>query len=209
MTSGSSSHPTPSLADPRNDVRAMWATRRPPSVILLLAATAMVIPFPVHGAMNASAADMVFAPLTYAHASQTVSGSLTLEATDTGTTTVLGTTNAGWNVTIQASPFVYSGPNSGTPIPAANLAITAAQPPTRVAGQPVSSTGGPRATGVTGSLDVARKTLQADGPTGTLLRTYYGIGTYRQVINVSLVVPGRSRAGTYASTLTVTMAVGP
>lgn len=149
---------------------------------------------------------MAFPPLSYSHGTQTVTGSLTLDATDTGS--LIGT-NAGWNVTLQSSAFTYSGANSGTPIPAVNLAITTSHPPTRLAGQEIDSSGGPRTTNVTGTLDVARKTLQADGPSGVLVRTHYGIGTYRQIVDVTLAVPAQSRAGTYTSTLTVTMSAGP
>lgn len=165
-------------------------------------------PLAALGALTASVADATFGPLAYSHAQQVRTGTLALTATDTGTAG-LGLINSGWNVTILASNFAYSGPNGGTPIPASNLSITTAQPPVRVSGQAISPTGGPRTTNVTGALNVARKTLQADGPTGTILLTYYGIGTYTQAINVSLVVPGQTRAGTYTATLTVTMSAGP
>jgi hypothetical protein len=143
--------------------------------------------------------------VTYSHANQTTSTSLTLTATDTGQCLIV-CTNQGWNVTLLASAFAYSGTNNGTPIPAANLAITNAHPPT---GDAIDATHGPRTTNVTGALNVSRKTLQADGPTGTLIKTYYGIGTYQQAIDVNLVVPGLTRAGTYTTTLTVTISAGP
>ena len=179
------------------------------SLLLLTPVMSLCAPASVWAALSASVADMAFPALSYSHGAQSVTGSLTLDATDTGSGGLLGTTNAGWNVTIQSSALAYSGPNAGTAIPAANLAITAAHPPTWLSGQQISPSGGPRTTNVTGSLDVARKTLQADGPSGVLVRTYYGIGTYRQIIDVSLSVPGQSRAGTYTSTLTVTMSAGP
>lgn len=169
------------------------------------AAILAACPLAVLGALSASVADVTFGQITYSHAQQAQSGTLSLTATDTG---FLGT-NSGWNVTLSSSAFAYSGPNSGTPIPAANLAITTAHPPIRISGQAISPSGGPRTTNVTGALNVARKTLQADGPTGTIVLTYYGIGTYSQAIDVSLVVPGQSRAGTYTATLTVTMSAGP
>lgn len=165
-------------------------------------------PLAALGALSASVADATFGPIAYSHAPQVQTGTLTLTATDTGTGG-LGLTNAGWNVTLLSSAFSYSGPNAGTPIPAANLSITTAQPPTQISGQAISPVGGPRTTNVTGALNVARKTLQADGPTGFIILTYYGIGTYSQVIDVSLLVPGQSRAGTYTATLTVTMSAGP
>jgi hypothetical protein len=186
-------------------------TRTLLAVLMIIAATA--IPTPVWAALNASVADLTLAAVPYSHADQTTSGSLTLTAQDTGREQcillVCSTVNDGWNVTLQASAFIYSGPHNGTAIPAANLVITTAHPPTRVSGQQISATGGPRTTNVTGALDVARKTLQADGPSGGLTPTYYGIGTYQQAIDVSLAVPGGSRAGTYTTTLTVTMSAGP
>lgn len=165
-------------------------------------------PLAVLGALSASVADLTFGQITYSHAQQVQTGTLTLTATDTGTAG-LGLVNAGWNVTLLSSAFAYSGPNAGTPIPAGNLSITTAGSPARISGQAISPTGGPRTTNVTGALNVARKTLQADGPTGTTLLTYYGIGTYTQPIGVSLTVPGQTRAGTYSATLTVTISAGP
>jgi hypothetical protein len=171
---------------------------------IAVAAILAIGPVTALGALSASVADLAFGQITYSHAQQVRSGTLTLTSTDTG---LLGT-NSGWNVTVLSSAFAYSGPNSGTPIPAANLAITTAQPPTRVSGQAISPVGGPRTTNATGALNVARKTIQADGP-GGVLGPYYGIGTYSQAIDVSLVVPAQARAGTYTATLTVTISSGP
>ena len=165
-----------------------------------------VAPFAALGALSASVADLTFGQITYSHAQQVQTGTLTLTATDTG---VAGLINSGWNVTLLSSAFSYTGPNSGSPIPASNLAITSAGSPVRISGQAISPTGGPRTTNVTGALNVARKTIQADGPTGFIVLTYYGIGTYTQPIGVSLTVPGQTRAGTYSATLTVTISAGP
>ncbi len=171
---------------------------------------AVATPRPIWAALTASVADAALPAAPYSHANQITSGSLTLSARDTGRQECIlllcSTTNDGWNVTVRASSFAYSGPNNGTAIPAANLAITNARPPTWVSGQAISSDGGPRTTHVTGTLDVARKTLQADAPNAG---TEYGIGEYRQVVDVSLTVPGQSRAGTYTTTLTVTISAGP
>lgn len=173
----------------------------------LWVATTLGMPTSTSAALSASIADLVFPAVSYSHDPQTSSGSLTLTATDTGT--LLGSVNEGWNVTVESSSFVYGGPNAGPDIPADQLAITTAHPPTRASGQAVSPVGGPRTTGVTGALDVARKTMQADGPTGVPTPTYYGIGTYEQVIDVILAIPARARAGTYTATLTVTISAGP
>jgi hypothetical protein len=170
-------------------------------------AVAVVAPGATLGALSASVANLALGQVTYSHAPQVQTGTLTLTATDTGTGG-LGITNDGWNVTLLSSAFAYSGPNSGTPIPAANLSITAARAPTVISGQAISPVGGPRTTNVTGSLNVTRKTVQADAPTPFPPATY-GIGTYAQAIDISLLVPGQSRAGTYTATLTVTIAAGP
>jgi len=167
----------------------------------------IVAPGATLGALSASVADLALGQVAYSHAPQVQTGTLTLTATDTGTGG-LGLTNNGWNVTILSSALAYSGPNGGTPIPAANLSITTAHPPTVISGLAISPVGGPRTTSVTGGLDVARKTVQADAPTIVPPATF-GIGTYSQAIDVSLLVPGQSRAGTYTATLTVTIAAGP
>lgn len=182
-------------------------------LVVLVAAAALAFPAAASAALSASVADLALPAVSYSHSDQATSGNLTLTAQDTGrqecVLLVCSTVNDGWNVTIQASAFSYSGPNNGTAIPAANLVITTAHPPSRVSGQEISSTAGPRTTNVTGTLDVSRKTLQADGPSGDLTPTYYGIGTYEQMIDVSLTLPGRSRVGTYTTTLSVTMSAGP
>jgi hypothetical protein len=168
---------------------------------------AIVAPGTTFGALSASVADLALGQVTYSHASQVQTGTLSLTATDTGTGG-LGLTNSGWNVTLLSSALAYSGPNGGTPIPAANLSITTGRVPTVISGQAISPVGGPRTTNVTGSLNVARKTVQADAPTSIPPATF-GIGTYAQAVDVSLLVPGQSRAGTYTATLTVTIAAGP
>lgn len=165
-------------------------------------------PLTALAALSASVGDLDLGEITYSHAPKTRAGTLTLTASDTGTAG-LGVANAGWNVTLVSSDLAYIGPHAGGPIPAGNLSITTAHPPTRVAGQQISATGGPRTTNASGALDVPRKTLQADGPTGVLELTYYGIGTYEQAIDITLLVPGQTRAGMYSATLTVTMSAGP
>lgn len=110
---------------------------------------------------------------------------------------------AGWSVTILSSAFAYTGPHGGTSIPAANLSITDARGPVVVSGQAIDAGGGPKVppSGATGTLDVARKTIQAD--------VGYGGGTYTQELAVSFIVPADSRAGTYTAILTVTASAGP
>ena len=189
--------------DPPTRVRL----RRLALSVIGVCAFAAAAPGATLGALSASLADLAFGQVAYSHAAQVQTGTLTLTAIDTGTAG-LGLSNNGWNVTLQSSALAYSGPNGGAAIPAANLSITTARAPLRVAGLAISPAGGPRTTGVSGALDTARKTMQADGPI-VIPPTFFGIGTYTQAIDVSLLVPGQSRAGTYTATLTVTIAAGP
>jgi hypothetical protein len=115
--------------------------------------------------------------------------------------------NAGWNVTIQSSAFLWTagsgGASTGTDIPAANFALTSAAVPTMTAGQAVNVTAtfGPEVGASTGTLDAARKVIQT-GPT-------YGNGTYTQALGVALLIPAHSAAGTYTGTLTTTITAAP
>ena len=149
-------------------------------------------------ALSASVANLTLPAVTFAHGAQISSGTMTLTATDTSLVVGLG-----WNVTIQASPFVYSGSFGGTNIPAANFSLTAAAAPTLVSGQAVDAANGPKvpATSPLGTLDVARKVLQANA--------LYGVGTYTQQLGVSLMIPAQARTGTYTTNLTTTISVGP
>jgi hypothetical protein len=134
--------------------------------------------------------------VTSSHVTQTTTGTMTLTVTDSAP-------GDGWNVTVLSSALAYSGVHGGTSIPAANLSITEARSPALVSGQAIDPEGGPTvpSSAATGSLDGARKTVQA--------KVGYGGGTYTQELMVSLVVPANSRAGTYTATLTVTASVGP
>ncbi|MCA1840080.1 MAG: hypothetical protein LC723_07100 [Actinobacteria bacterium] len=151
----------------------------------------------VAGTRTASNTNLTLGSATYAHTGQTSSGTLTLTSDDSSGT------GLGWNVTILSSAFVYSGTNSGTNIPASSFSITAAGTPAMTAGQAVDAVGGPKvpASGSTGTLDSARKTIQA-------LATF-GQGTYTQANSVSLTIPADSRAGTYTGTLTTTISAAP
>ena len=149
------------------------------------------------GTLTASNANLTLANVAYSHAVQTSTGSMTLTADDsTGS-------GAGWNVTILSSAFVYTGANSGTNIPAANFSLTSAATPVMTAGQAVDATGGPKVPAVSpvGTLDAARKTVQANAG--------FGVGTYTQALAVTLSIPGQARAGTYTSTLTTTISAAP
>lgn len=162
----------------------------------LVATTALAIPAASRAAdPSATVADLALPPVAYSHAAQTSTGTMTLTI-DSATNT------AGWHVTILSSPFVYSGVNNGTNIPAANLSLDSAAAPVMTSGQAIDATGGPMVgANPAGTLDIARKTVQAQAA--------FGQGTYTQELNVSLSIPAQTAAGSYVGTLTVTAAVGP
>lgn len=172
-----------------------WRSRRL-ALVVLSAVAVLAAPSAVQAVLTASVADLNLPSVTSSHVAQTTTGTMTLTVTDSAA-------GAGWNVTILSSALAYSGANAGTSIPAANLSITEARSPALVSGQAIDPSGGPKVplSGTTGTLDVARKTIQAD--------VGYGGGTYTQDLGVSLVVPADSRAGTYTATLTVTASAGP
>jgi hypothetical protein len=152
------------------------------------------------GSRSASVADLALGAVAYSHTAGTKTGTMVLTADDsTGS-------NAGWNVTIQSSAFVWSagtgGASTGTNIPAANFSLTSAAAPVSTAGQAVD-TGGPKVptTSPVGTLDTARKVVQADAS--------FGNGTYTQDLGVSLAIPAQSAAGAYTGTLTTTISAAP
>lgn len=149
------------------------------------------------GTKTASVADLALAGAAYSHSAQAVAGTMTLTADDSSGS------GAGWNVTLLSSAFVYSGANGGTNIPAANFSITSAAAPAMTAGQAVDIIAGPKVPLISpvGTLDSARKTVQADAN--------YGAGTYTQGLGASLSIPARSRAGTYTGTLTTSITAAP
>jgi len=161
-------------------------------------ALAVMVPGLASAALSASVANLTLPAVTFSHSAQVSSGTMTLTATDTAFPIGLG-----WNVTIQASTFVYSGPNNGTNIPASSFALTSAAAPVLVSGQAIDATNGPKVPAVSplGTLNTARKVLQAN--------LLYGVGTYTQALGVSLTIPAQARAGTYTTSLTTTISAGP
>ncbi len=149
------------------------------------------------GTRTASIEDLSLGAVNYAHIDQTKTGTMSLTADDSSGT------NAGWNVTVVASNFAYTGTYGGVSIPASNFALTSAAAPIKVVGQGVSESNGPMvpSTSPVGTLDSARKVVQANAN--------HGKGTYTQALGVSLIVPEDSVEGTYTSTLTVTITFGP
>lgn len=165
-----------------------------------LAADTLTQTITAGGGLSASVANLNFPDVAYENATHAVTGTMVLTADDSRGD------SAGWSVTIQGSAFVYTGANGGTDIPAANFALTSAEQPTALAGQPVSlvdSTGPqiPIEGIVFGSLETPLKTLRATAA--------YGNGTYSQDLGVTLTIPGQSKAGTYTGTLTTTISATP
>lgn len=157
-------------------------------------------PGPVPGLRTASVANLTLAAKAYSHGTQTSAGTMILTADDSTSSQL------GWSVTIQASAFVWTSDGTsagGVDIPAANFSLNSAAAPAMTSGQAIDPTGGPKipAASPVGTLDIVRKPLQADAT--------FGNGTYTQSLGVSLVIPARSRAGTYTGTLTTTIAAGP
>lgn len=149
------------------------------------------------GSLTSSIADLDLGAVNYAHTSQNMNGTMALTVDDqTGT-------GDGWNVTVVASDFVYSGANDGAAIAATNFSLGTIGTPAQVAGQAVDGTDGPVADAAnnSASLDQARRVVYANPD--------FGQGQYSQDLPVTLTVPGQSRAGTYTTTLTVTATSGP
>lgn len=167
------------------------------SMVAPAAAIDTVIQPLMGGVRTASVANLTLSTASYAHTDQANNGAMTLSVDDSSAT------GLGWNVTIQSSAFAYSGAYNGNTIPAANFAITLANAPAFTAGQAIDPTNGPKvpSSNATGTLDVARKVLQANAG--------YGQGSYSQLLTVSLTIPGQSREGNYTGTLTVSVSSGP
>lgn len=142
------------------------------------------------GSRSASIADATLGSVNYSHSDQTTTGTLTLTVDDSSGS------DQGWNVTVQADNFA----NGSYSIPAGNFSITTYGSVTKIAGQDIDVTNGPL-TNATGTLDAARKVLYANAG--------FGKGEYTLPIDVQLTIPGTTVAGTYTSTLTVTISAGP
>ncbi len=120
--------------------------------------------------------------------------SLTSYPSNTGsiTYTVQATGCGGWNVSVVASPYAYTGTSVSGPIPASNLTLT---------GSSIPGGSGLSRPVTTGALDRPLKVLSAS-PTN-------GIGAFTQSLDLNLFIPAGTPIGTYRSTLTVSTAVGP
>jgi hypothetical protein len=176
--------------------------------LLAVALVLVAIAAPASAALTVSLQQLSFPAVAYSHQARTVTGSTVLAASDstllcTPQILLVPAVGSGWNVSLRASDFLYSGPNNGAGIPAGNLAVASVQAPVRQSGMAVDQVHGPRvpATSPAGSLDQTRVVLTADPG--------YGCGTYTQQINLALTLPANTRAGTYTSTITTTITAGP
>lgn len=184
-------------------------SRRATVAVLLASALLAMFALPASAALTAELDALILPAVVTSHQPQTVTGRTVLTASDSSLyTPPLGlepgvSEGEGWYVTLQASTFVYSGPNQGMNIPAGSLAIVSFEAPAAASGQPVDPVNGPMVPVVSpaGPLDSARTVLHANSG--------YGAGTYTQGINMSLTIPADARAGTYTSTITTTIAAGP
>jgi hypothetical protein len=141
---------------------------------------------------SASVEDLSLTDKNFATVAQDSTGSLLLSAAENGCAA------QGWKVTIQASGWTKDGVEK---IPANAFSVTTIPVPTHVSGQQIDTNLGPRPVNELGTLDQARKVLNA--------QPGYGLGTYKQSLNVKLVIPAVTLPGTYKTTITTTMSTAP
>ena len=149
------------------------------------------------GGLTASLTTSDFPVLNYSEDDRFNQASMTLRVDDERGT------YEGWNVTLQASSFVYTGTVTGDhDIPAANLRIL--QP--GYGNQSLTNLNG----GNTNSMDVLGMNHYLNNQTMVLrAQQNAGAGAYELRIPVELKVPGASPVGSYTSTITVNSSSGP
>lgn len=126
---------------------------------------------------------------TYSLQDSSVQGNLTYQVVASGC--------SGWNIQVSTSPYVYTGPNSGEPIPASNLTLTTTGSPFVISGDNTGVSRQP----VSGQITTPTRVMNATAGSGN--------GTYHQQLEFNLTIPGRSLTGSYQSTITVTSAAAP
>ena len=143
---------------------------------------------------SASITDAAMQPANFSTSNQNTTGLLKLTATESGC-------NAqGWHVTVLASGWAKDGTTTVV-IPANSFSLTSTGEVTQNAGQPTDPTNGPKKVNTTGTLENPREVADANAG--------YGLGTYKQDLNVQLTIPGYTAPATYFTTMTVSMTVGP
>lgn len=152
------------------------------------------------GTLSASVVDAAIGPdddIPYDPDERVLAGWIELSVRDTRTGA-----SSGWSVSLAVGPFRYSGDGFGADIPAANTSIASVGAPLTGSGEPVGRSGPVAVDSSTGSsLDTPRVVLRG------------GVGSapaaVRQVVGIHLIVPARSRPGTYRAEATVTAVSGP
>jgi len=170
-------------------------------VLAALAALVLLATAPCEAALSIArqSGSLTFPGVTLTAVDQVVSGN----AAPTWRVDARGTTT-GWNVTLQISDFTAAG---GKLIGAANVSYTALNGSITRFGrssQKVDPTNGPGETGVTGTLDTARKAVTTNAG--------FGDGRYDWTADATqfqLMVPATALTGSYTATLTATVNSGP
>lgn len=144
------------------------------------------------GQRTASVADALMGSVTYGFTAGD------LEAILAATVADASGSDAGWRLTLQASPLEYSGSSQhASDIPADHLTVDTVGTPISLAG---ASAEGLTA-GTLGNLGVARPVVRA--------AVGKGQGRYVVPLDATLTIPALSAAGTYTGSLTVSLVAGP
>jgi hypothetical protein len=157
---------------------------------------------PVVETANGSQANVTFG-VTGGDRTATLAGAIAFPAVDASHSNVdatvqsasvqvndLSASDAGWDVTLVASDL--AGANGGT-ITAGNMSVTGYGALASISGATTNIQ-----TGTPGSIGSPTALLSASAGSG--------VGDYTQAFNLGLVLPADSLAGSYAGTLTVTIA---
>ncbi len=131
-------------------------------------------------------------PVEFSASDRTTNANLLLTAGHTG-----GCTMAGWKVTLISSAMVATGIGQ---IPAANVRAASLGDLTWVSGQTSPMP--------TKNPDINNAPLDSAKMVMTAAQNS-GMGMYRETIALNLMIPGYTMPGTYATTLTATITVGP
>lgn len=142
------------------------------------------------GALTAYIDDGSLTTMPFSLEAQTGTGTLDLHVKD------LSGSYDGWNVRVSASNFERDGGNAD-PIASSRFAYTGHGSVRAVQGSAENL----QFSDQNGTFDRQLKVLRADKGWGT--------GEYIMPMNVQLAIPAAQPAGTYTSTMTVTIATGP
>jgi|GEM_PF-1487203 len=143
------------------------------------------------GKLSATLTAPAFDPVIFSHGEQNPTTTATLTIDD------LTGANAGWSVTESASDLVWSaitgGPTTGADLPASALSITDVSAVTATLGDPWAG----------------ESSIGSLGSPVAVLATGTGNGSYFVRLTFTLTIPGQAAVGTYAGTITTTIAAAP